>query len=368
MMVKGEKDIRFTVIGAGAGGRAMAAHLSILGYTTNLLNRSEEGIRDIKTRGGIKVSGLIEGFTRIDKATTDPEEALENTKVVMVIVPAYAHREIAKTIAHYLNKGQIIVLNPGRTGGAIEFANILKTENIKTEVIIAETQTILHTCRVIGDEVRILAVKDKVPLSAFPSINTDEVMAILSGVSPRFVKAEDVLQTGLGNIGCILHPMPTLLNIVRIEAPGTQFKHYYEGITVTVSRLLELLDRERIAVAQSLGVEVLSTREWLYEAYGSRGKTLHEALLNNEYYRTIDAPDTIHHRYLLEDVPTGLVPISSLGTLAGVNTPIMDQIISLASLACNVDFKKTGRTVESLRIDGMSREELKKLVRYGYPK
>ena len=283
----------------------------------------------------------------------------------MIVVPAFAHNDIAKTLSPYLKGGQIVVLNPGRTGGAIEFANTLREENIKTEIIIAETQTVLHTCRVIGDGVRIIAVKKKVPLSAFPGIKTDEVMAILGKVFPQFVKAEDILQTGLSNVGCILHPLPTLLNIGWIETLRTEFKYYYEGITPTISQILELLDQERISVARSLGVEVISTREWLYETYGAKGGTLYEALQNNEYYKTIDAPDTIRHRYLFEDVPTGLVPISSLGALAGVNTPVMNQIIDIASMICNVDFRKTGRTPENLGISGMNVKQLRELVRFG---
>lgn len=112
-------------------------------------------------------------------------------------------------------------------------------------------------------------------------------------------------------------------------------------------------------------MEVISTREGLYETYGAKGETLYEALQNNEYYKTIDAPDTIRHRYLFEDVPTGLVPISSLGALVGVNTPVMNQIIDLASMICNVDFRKTGRTLGNLGISGMNVKQLRELVRFG---
>ena len=357
-----EDNPTFAVIGAGAGGLAMAAHLCILGYTVNLYNRSEKRIRAIKEQKGIEISGVIEGFAKLDKITNRADEAITDANIIMIVVPAFAHKDVAKTLSPYLRGGQIVVLNPGRTGGAIEFANTLREENIKIEIIIAETQTVLHTSRVIGDEVKLIAVKKKVPLSAFPSIKTDEVMAVLSKVFPQFVKGNDVLQIGLSNVGCMLHPLPTLLNTGWIETSKTDFKYYYEGITPSISRILELLDQERISVARSLGVEVISTREWLYETYGAKGETLYESLQNNEYYKTIDAPDTIRHRYLFEDVPTGLVPISSLGALVGVNTPVMNQVIDLASMICNADFRKTGRTLGNLGISGMNVKQLRELV------
>jgi len=356
---------KFAVVGAGAGGLAMAAHLSILGYNVNLYNRGEKRIRAIKEQKGIESRGVIAGFAKMDKITNRADEAIKDADIIMIVVPAFAHKDIAKTLSPYLKDGQIIVLNPGRTGGAIEFANTLIEENIKKEIIIAETQTILHTCRVIGNEVVIIAVKKKVLLSAFPGINTDGVITILSEIFPQFVKGNDVLQTGLNNVGCILHPLPTLFNIGWIETPKTAFKYYYEGITPSISRILELIDQERMSVARSFGVNVISTREWLFETYGAKGETLYETLQNNEYYKTIDAPDTIRHRYLFEDVPTGLVPISSLGALVGVNTPVMNQIIDLASLICNVDFRKTGRTPDNLGLSDMNVKQLRELVRYG---
>jgi len=49
---------KFTVIGAGHGGKAMAAHLGLLGFSTRLYNRSMEHIAAIKELGGIDLAGL----------------------------------------------------------------------------------------------------------------------------------------------------------------------------------------------------------------------------------------------------------------------------------------------------------------------
>lgn len=357
----------FAVVGAGPGGLATAAHISLLGFTVNLFNRTNERIEHIARRRGITVSGVVDGFAKLNKITTSPKEAIEDAKIVIIVTPAYAHKEIATIIAPHLKDGQLVILTPGRTGGAIEFDNVLRKSNVKAKITIAETQTILYTCRP-GEtsDTNILALKKKVSFSAFPAVKTSEVASHLTAIFPQYVAATDVLETGLNNIGCILHPTPTLLNIGWIETPRTCFKYYYEAITPSVARILELLDEERLSVARCLGTKATSTREWLNETYGASGQNLYEAIQHNKYYETIDAPETIQHRYILEDVPTGLVPISSLGAKFGVDTPLTDKITDMASLACSIDFRKVGRTVSSLGIDSYNVEQLKEYVKHSF--
>jgi opine dehydrogenase len=357
---------RFAVIGAGSAGLATAAHLAYLGYAVNLYNRTEDRLKPLKAKGGFRASGLIKGFIKPDRITTAAEEAIKGIDIVIVATPAHSHHQIAAAVASYLSDGQIVLLTPGRTGGAIEFDSVLRQSGAKAEITLAETQTILYTCRPGEDsDVEILALKNSVALSTFPAPETATLVSSLKAVFPQYVAASDVLETGLNNVGCILHPMPTLLNIGWIESSTTRFKYYYEAITPSVARILELLDKERLTVARSLGIKAISTRQWLKEAYGADGRNLYEAIQNNKSYATIDAPENIRHRYLLEDVPTGLVPIASLGKLVGVETPLMNHIIDLASLACATDFRKTGRTAESLGVAGYSLEQLKELVKYG---
>ena len=70
------------------------------------------------------------------------------------------------------------------------------------------------------------------------------------------------------------------------------------------------------------------------------------------------APTKLDSRLIVEDVPMGLVPISALGKAAGVPTPIIDSVITLAGALVKQDFWQTGRTLKSLNIAGLTREEL----------
>jgi ketopantoate reductase len=93
-----------------------------------LFNRSPERIAGVKARGGLELEsykGGPYGFARLAAVTSHMTEALEEADVVHVVVPSSAHAEVAKSAAPYLRGGQIVVLHPGRTLGAIEFNNVL---------------------------------------------------------------------------------------------------------------------------------------------------------------------------------------------------------------------------------------------------
>ena len=129
--MNGTKDYpSFCVLGAGHGGMAMAGHLSMMGVAVNVYNRSEPRIAPIRLTGGIELSGAVEGFGPISIATTDIAEAINGIDVLMVVVPANGHRFMAEKVAPHLRDGQIIVLNPGRTGGALEFRHVLKQNGV----------------------------------------------------------------------------------------------------------------------------------------------------------------------------------------------------------------------------------------------
>ena len=114
----------FTVIGAGHGGKPMAAHLALMGFNTTLYNRTPEHVAAIKELSGIDLDsgeGGLEGFGKLACVTSNIAEALEKAEMIMVVVPSSVHGDVAKVCAPHLKNGQIIVLHPGRTCGAIEF-------------------------------------------------------------------------------------------------------------------------------------------------------------------------------------------------------------------------------------------------------
>ena len=91
---------RITIIGAGNGGKAMAAHLAIMGAKVTLFNRTWKNIESISERGGISLKNeeSSQDFGKIALMTSDIEIAVKASKIIMVVVPAFAHAEIAEKI------------------------------------------------------------------------------------------------------------------------------------------------------------------------------------------------------------------------------------------------------------------------------
>ncbi len=360
--------IRFAVLGAGHGGKAMAADLALKGFQVALYNRTLEHINGICALGGIDLEspqGPM-GFGALALATASAKDAICGADCIMVVVPATGHRYLAEQCAPHLRDGQVIVLNPGRTGGALEFTKTLRDNGCTADVVIAETQTLIFASRSTGPaQAKIFRVKNAVPVAALPATRTQEALSVLREAYSQFMPTQSVLKTSLDNMGAIFHPALATLNAGRIESTVGQFQFYIEGVTPSVARVLEAMDRERVTVAAALGVNAMSALHWLEMAYNAVGSNLHEAVHNNPGYRGITAPQTLEHRYIFEDVPMSLVPISELGRAYGASTPLMDAVIRLASTIHGTDYRHKGRTVERMGLTGMSVGEIKQYVEEG---
>jgi opine dehydrogenase len=360
LLQKDAKELNFCVLGAGHGGLAMAGHLALKGFRVNLYNRGRKRIRTLIQRKGIKVEGEVKGFGKIELASNNIQECLKGTDILMVVVPAVAHRFIAQTCAPYLKEHQIVVLNPGRTGGVLEFYNVLKEHGIKRFPFIAEAQTFLYASRALGPaHAKIFSVKNTVPLATLPAYWIPGVLKVVNRAFPQFIPGDNIFKTSFENIGAVFHPALTILNAGWIEETHGDFEYYIQGASESIALVLEKLDKERLEIAAALGIKVMSAKAWLYTAYSATGKDLREAIEDNPGYRGIKAPERLHHRYVDEDVPMSLVPLASLGDMLKVGTPTIKAIIHLASVMRGIDFWEKGRTVDKLGIKGMTIKEIR---------
>jgi len=363
------KETHYTVIGAGNGGKAMAAHLALMGFPVTLYNRTPEHVAAIKARGGIELesyNGGPHGFGPLILVTSDMGEALEQAEVIMVVVPSTAHADIARSATLHLRDGQIVVLNPGRTGGVLEFVKVLNDSGCQADVTVAEAETLVYASRSEGPaQARIFRIKDAVPLAALPATRTGRVLEMLAPAVPLFIDGMSILHTSLNNMGAIFHPALTLLNAGRIESTGGEFQFYIDGVTPSVACILEALDRERVTVAAALGIRARTGLEWLKMAYDATGANLHEAIHNQAGYRGIKAPPTLNHRYITEDVPMSLIPIAALGQRYGVRVRGMDSIIRQACIIHQTDYWRRGRTLDKLGIEQLSVGEVTRYVMEG---
>lgn len=353
--------MKVSIIGAGNGGQAIAAYLSIKGCDVSVCDTDSTKIDRLRKMPHIELRGKIEGVGKISRFTSDAAEIVPEADVLMVTTTANAHRAVAYSIARYIKDDQIIILNPGRTCGALVFKQALKEAGCNKRYYLAEAQTLVYACRLVEDGiVNIIGVKDEVLLSALPSADTSHVLEVINNYYPCFIGADNILQTSLENIGAIFHPCVCLFNAATIERQNEFW--FYRDMTEQVARFIEKFDAERIAVGKAYGIDLLNVRDWIKFAYNDTvGETLCERMKNNPAYYDIKAPGTIFTRQLTEDIPTGVLPIMELGKAAGVKTPLLESMVSIIENLLEIDFHTQGRCLKNLGLENMTKDEI---IRY----
>jgi opine dehydrogenase len=135
--------------------------------------------------------------------------------------------------------------------------------------------------------------------------------------------------------------------------------------------LYEAINAERVAVAAALGASVPTLADWFERVYGVRGATLTETcqlLTTNSDgpYQATGTPKSFDHKYITEDVPVGLMPMSALGVACGVSTPAIDALITLVRAMTGKDFAAEARTLERMGLAGMNASQIGRVVETGF--
>jgi opine dehydrogenase len=364
---------KIAVLGAGNGGCAAAADLTLRGFEVRLFSRSESTIVKLAKLGEIE---LVEAGQSQKAAphfmSPHLPPVVQGVDLIVIATPSVGHEYLARGLASYLSDGQRVLLNPGHTGGALHFANLLRHLGCKADVQLCETVTLTYICRMPEPaRVEIYRRTTQLGCAAFPGKHTAHLVKEVQEVFPNVVSAANVLETGFSNINAIMHPAGMLGNAGWIEKSGGDFLYYREGITPAIGAWIDAIDRERIEIARRAGLEPRPFVDIFHRAgltndaaraSGSAYRAIHESEANF----TIKSPPSLDHRYLREDVGFGLVPMAEIGKLLGVKTPVMDALITLASTALGVDFLTEGLTLEKMGLAGVKPESLAKILQEGF--
>ncbi|MGD0918299.1 MAG: NAD/NADP octopine/nopaline dehydrogenase family protein [Thermodesulfobacteriota bacterium] len=375
-----EKDT-VAVLGGGNGGHAVAANLSLSGFKVSLfeLPQFAESFEKVLRTREIRIEGVsIDGTAKLDLATIDIQQAIKDAEVIFVITPAFGHKVMAEVCAPFVQDGQIIVLMPG-SGGSLEFVNIFRQKKVKREITFAESCTLPYGARLKGPgHVSVLINAVILPTGVFPSKKTNDVIHKLRQFYPVMTPAKDVLEAAINNPNPIVHPAATLLSATHIEHSKGEFYLYSEGMTPSVARTFESLNEERLSICKALGYRLYHWDNLEFRNY-NLGETEEECryrILNTSMdaafgkdgiYAGIKmkGPEHLKDRYVTEDVPYGMVLISTLGDLIGIATPTHDAVIQLASVINRTNYWKTGRGVEELGLSKLDKKGLKKFLLVG---
>jgi opine dehydrogenase len=359
------------IIGAGIGGVYLAAELGIAGFKLRLHDLDDARLADIRAFGGIDVEGEKAGFAAVEGATTDLQSAVDGAGIVIVVTGGNAQATVARSLAPLLRDGQVILLIQGNTGGSLIMRRALDAAGCRADVAVAEMDNYPYSCRRLAPtRIRPIVAKRWLQIAAFPGNRIAAVFPRLSPLFPQAVAAPNTLYTGFTNANAVLHVANCVANAARIESEAG-YRFYAEGVTPAVARLYQAINRERVAAAAAFGAAVPTLEDWFDRVYG-----VHEAGLVETCRRLTDNPDgpyqatgtpsSLDHKFITEDVPTGLIPMSALGAAAGVPTPTIDALVTMVHSMTGNDFAAEARTLARLGLAGMSVTQIRRVMSEGF--
>ncbi len=360
--------MKIAVMGSGNGGCAAAADQAIRGHEVSLFDFAgfPANIGAINDRQGIECTGKVAGFAQLSYAGHDAEKAIKDAKIIMVVGPAFSISAFAAAAAPYLKKEQVVCICPSSCGGAIVFRKSLGVELSDERYVVGETSTLPYACRcrAPGNVHVYHKLKGGLYFAALPSEASEEAFALFRCLYPEAARAKSLLMTMLQTGNTIIHPAITLLSATRIESMKGDFNFYDDGATPAAGRLMEALDDEKQMLNGILDIGLIRDPEVkVLQGYNDRENYI-DAYRASPGFKGIKAPDRLDHRYLNEDVGFGLVFISELARQVGLETPVTDAVILLASRIMGRDYRKEAMlTPGTLGLDSYDSDELKALLR-----
>ena len=349
-------------MGAGNTGLSTALKLKLDGHEVCLfdLDKFSSATEDLHE----EISLIYDENThnlKLDLVTNKIDEALDFSKYIILCVPAYAHKEFAKELSNKVTEDHIVILMPG-TLGSLEMRNVFEKNNSKIPII-GETDTSPFVCRRTSNtEATILGIVPSLGIGILPKSSTKNIVNELKEFFPTLVEYNDVVECGFSSLNPVIHPAGVLLNSGRIEKSNGEFYFYNEGVTPSVTNVINAVDSERKNIASIFDHKLPNIADSFHSAgFGIKGNLM-ETISSSDMLTSLKAPGVVNHRWLTEDISYGIYTWSLIGEKFEVPTETMGNIISLASVLLGFDLKENSRSLDDLGIKNLSLDEIKEIL------
>jgi opine dehydrogenase len=347
--------MKVAILGAGNGGHAVAFEWANAGHEVWMFDFAKFGVIDkVAKKGEIEAQGEMKGRAPLAYAGTDIKKVLDDAELIIAVGPAYSTIPFAEACKPYVKPGQVFVICPASFSGAIVFKEALGIDLLDEAVVVAETSTLPYAARLVEPGTVYIhnRLKGGLYIAALPSKSNQRVFDMVKTVHDTMELVDNVWQTSFQNANPVIHPAVTLLNTALIERTGGDFLFYEEGVTPAVGRLIKSVDDEKIAIGTKLGVKIMrDTQLGMLQGYQAID-SYDIGYSTAPGYKGIMAQTSLDYRYFNEDVGYGLVYMTDFARYIGVETPIMDSIINIASVIMQRDYRAEGaRTLKKLGLD-----------------
>lgn len=350
---------RVAVLGGGAEGRLLAALCLAEGAEeVTLFSAYGAELEMLRASSGITLRGEGPiGTYQVDRqtgpcvrSTAELDGAVATADVIFLTGPVHKQRTYAMVLADHLHDGQLIVIAPGRSLGAMEAAWMLRIGGCTADITLVEAQGLPYW---IAEDGAVLTLSHCAPMSAavLPRERGTQVLGALAGYLPNLRHEPSVLESGFAD-GSALVELPALLlagpavpsGAARVPMGGTPLPEnntFAALLGDAHHSVIASLAEERRTVARKFGLRKLpTTDEWT---------SAHAGALRGPGARPVPSADAA--RALLRDGVIGsLVPLASAAELASVEVPMTRAMISLASSVLGADVAAAGRRLDTIGI------------------
>lgn len=390
------------ILGGGSVGRTCAADCKLAGNTVRLFDIqpfAEKSLQYLE-KTGVTLVGTPKnkyGFSRLgnakfDMVTDDMAKAVDGVKLILVCIPSVAHEAFFEQLAPLLKDGQIVHIIPDNYG-SLRLRKKLREIGSTARVIVGGWSSAPYGTRIVTEggvptpEQYLVYCAITLRGAALPDSDSDDLLestrylgcfdSITQGDGP--VRGKTVLDIGFSNVNPVIHVPGTVLGASVMENFGRiygghdryQYSIYSHAFCPSLSEVQVAFYEEETALAEAIGVDLA---RYPREDFFSRASILGPEYMGegciipfDEQWATgfTTGPFTIQNRYITEDVPVGCHVYHELGKKFGIATPVIDSMITIASVMTGQDFYGTGVKLEDLGIGHLDKEELLQYLNEG---
>jgi len=312
------------VLGAGPVGCAAVAYLQERGHRVALwsptgqrINKTNHGTAEFQVEGALHKQVSVPWLSTL--------ETVRDYDHIVICLPATCYEVVLNQLIPVLRDGQIILIS-----GALSLVGVWLAHQSKANVMVGSWNTTPTTAHFLAQgRVHVNALRAKVGLSSARAEHKGQLTAASAALFDcQFEWDEHPVKNLLRNINPIAHAAEVIPNLTRINL-GEAWP-LFGCFDEVVERIAEVLDDERLSIAQAMGFSIPSLAEHYHRSYHVPLGPLHEmtTAIDEAGFGPL-GPQQLAHRYVLEDMPFGLAVQERIAQRLGLNCTLHTTCLTL---------------------------------------
>lgn len=382
---------KVAILGGGACGQAFAADFSLSGWEVNLYELPEfasTSLGEVLTNQEITLKGfqlnfkglVREGVAKLSLVTTNMEEALNGVNLIIVAIPAIGHKPFFEKMIPYLKDEQVVSIFPDNFGSLI-LRKMMKEKGCKAKIILGGWSSMPYGVRMVKPGVLDCIVRIySLTYDTLPSTDSEIFFEFIKDIPPfdavtHLKKGDTMVSIGFSNPNPIVHVPGSLLNVGTMEVsemeegvlniPKGKFSMYKYGMSPAISKVQYAFYQELKRIAKAMNIQINDfSKEQFFNKMSIMGAE-YWVPFGESIIPPIAGPTSVKHRYFTEDIAVGTVAAYRFAQKFKVEVPIIESLIRLGSIVCEIDFLKEGISLEDLGLESLQTTEILPYLKEG---